>query len=116
MRGGPVLLVALGVLAGCGSSSTPAPAPAPPGPSQQELDLRDTRAIQRQVDRQVSDRLQTSAAEQNDYVDSDTTCTKQSDTAYKCLTTFVSPAGTPEAVTDVTCDRSGGSCITETRP
>jgi hypothetical protein len=106
----------LAVLAGCGSSSSAGSgAPAATGPSQAEEDRKDTRAIESQVNQQISDRAQSEAAAQGDFVEASTGCTKQSDTAYKCITSFSSPTGYPEVVTDVTCDRNGGSCITETR-
>jgi hypothetical protein len=107
------LLLASLAVGGCGSSSS-APPPTPKGPSQAVLDHRDTAAIERQVQSLLDDRMQPVAAAQGTFVQSDTACTKQSDTAYKCLTTFTTPS-TASVVTTVTCDRNGGSCITETR-
>lgn len=102
------------VLAGCGGdNSSKAPAPASTAPSQAQEDQRDTRVLARQVNREISDRSQNAAGARGTFVEAETSCTKQSDTAYKCLTTFTSPPGFPSVVTNVTCDRNGGSCITE---
>lgn len=109
------LVVAAALIAGCGFSSPESSEPTRRRPSQQQLDRQDARAIERQVNEEVQDRLQTSAAEQGDYVEADTTCTKQSNTAYKCLTSLTRPPGSPDVLTNVTCDRNGGSCITESR-
>lgn len=100
--------------AGCGSD-TESGAPTATA-DRSALDRRDTRSVERQVDRQLADRLQSAAVEEGTFVDSSTTCTKQSDTAYKCVSRFTSPPATPPVLTEVTCDRSGGNCITESRP
>lgn len=110
-----VALVLAASLASCGGSDGGSSSPPADVPSQAEEDRKDTRAMERQVNKQISDRAQTEAVSQGDFVDASTSCTKQSDTAYKCITSFVSPTGFPEVVTDVTCDRNGGSCITETK-
>jgi len=81
--------------------------------SRETLDRRDSQALARQVNTQITDRAQLAT---NGVVEARTNCTKQSDTTYKCLTSFTSPFGLPDAVTDVTCDRNGMDCITETRP
>ncbi len=75
----------------------------------------DTAAVERQVNKQIDDKLDTAAQVHDQTVESMTTCTKQSDTAYKCLTTFTSPPNQAQVVTNVTCGRSGGGCITEAR-
>jgi hypothetical protein len=102
------LLVGVVAAVGCGSTSESGP---PDRPSQAELDRRDTRAIQRQVNNRVEDRTRVTAS---GIVDADTTCTKTTGTAYKCVTSFYEPP-LPDLLTDVTCGRSGGSCIIETR-
>jgi hypothetical protein len=109
-----VVVAALVFAGGCGASQ--APNQSGTGPSRQALDQRDARALARQVNTQVTDRVQFASDDAATVVQAQTSCTKQSDTAYKCLTSFLSPSGLPDAVTDVTCDRNGGSCITETRP
>lgn len=106
-------------LVGCGSSSPPANQQT--RTTQEEQDRRDSAAIQRQVNQEVDERVRTAATEAQSasgepagtIVNSETVCTKQSATAYKCLTTFTNPLGRPNVVTDVTCDRNGASCITE---
>lgn len=105
-----MILVAL---SGCGSS-TSAPAQ-PAGGSKVEQDTQDTRAIERQVNRQQKERYAGLTAGQGPGADATTVCTKESDTSYKCLTDFTYPAGR-QAITNVTCDRNGGGCITEIRP
>lgn len=115
MRGVCAVLIGAAVIAGCGSSGGGSDALPSDRPTQAEEDRKDTRALEQQVNKQISDRALNDAVQQGDYVDAETSCTKQSDTAYKCITSFTSPTGFPEAVTDVTCDRNGGSCITESR-
>jgi hypothetical protein len=107
------------VVMGCGSAdtsggqsgTTPAQTPAAGASTRQDL-----ASIERQVNRQVTDQYQGEAVDQGTFASADTTCTQQSDTAYKCLTTVTSPPGVPTVLTDVTCDRNGGDCITESRP
>ncbi len=103
----------LAFLAGCGSSR-PSPA-GPTGPSKLEQDLRDTRSLERQVNRQQEERYAAATAGQGPSASATTVCTKQSDTGYKCLTDFSYPVGR-QTVTNVTCDRNGSGCITEIRP
>ncbi len=101
------------VLAGCGSPTESPPASTPL--DRVEQDRRDTAAIERQVNDEVQNRALGEAVKQGTSVDARTTCAKQSETAYKCLSSFVSPPGALETVTDVTCDRDGRSCIMESR-
>lgn len=106
--------LSIGLVAACGASQPSGSAPT--GPSREALDQRDSQALARQVNAQITDHAQLASTDPSVIVQAQTNCTKQSDTAYKCLTSFISPSGLPDAVTDVTCDRDGGSCITETRP
>lgn len=109
MRHAAVGVIAATLLVGCGASKTTSTS----HPSQQNIDQQDTSAIEQQVNTEVSDGMQSQAALHGSFVQASSTCIKQSDTAYKCLTTFTSPPGTPNRETDVTCGRNGGSCITE---
>jgi Flp pilus assembly protein TadD len=116
-----LLTLVMVALAGCGSSSTDATTTT--GSGQAEQDQRDSSAIQRQVNEQVDEQARTaiteaetaSGVESSRLVRSETICTKQSDTAYKCLTTFTQPPSAPNVVTGVTCDRDGANCITESK-
>lgn len=124
MNRAAVLLGIVGVVivGGCGSSSTKATKQST-GASQAEHDRQDRAAIQRQVNQQIDERARIAATEAETEsglesgrgVSSETVCTKQSDTAYKCLTTFTDPPSIPNVVTNVTCDRNGASCITEAK-
>jgi hypothetical protein len=115
-----LLGVLAALLAGCGSAS---PVTHPATSSQQEEDDRDSTAVQRQVNEQVDEHAQTALTEAETAagsahiggVHSNTVCIKQSSTTYKCVTSFESPARTPSVITNVTCGRDGGPCITETR-
>jgi hypothetical protein len=106
--------------AGCGSSPT---GKSSVKRSQAVEDQHDSEAIQRQVNQQVDERARIriteeeadSQVESSHVVNSATVCTKQSTTAYKCLTTFTSPPSTANIVTNVTCDRDGQNCITESK-
>jgi hypothetical protein len=121
IRAAILLGILTAVVVGCGSSSESVRQRTT---SQEEQDRRDSAAIQREVNKEVDERARIAATEAEtasesettgSVVDSETVCTKQSATAYKCLTTFTDPPGAPNAVTDVTCDRNGASCITETK-
>jgi hypothetical protein len=118
--------ILVGVLAvvpgGCGSSSTKAGRSS--GAARQAVeDREDSTALQRQVNQQIDERTRIalteeetqSGAESSHVVRSETICTKQSGTAYKCLTSFANPPSAPNVVTNVTCDRDGANCITESR-
>lgn len=114
-RGALAALAAASVLTGCGSSAPSSPAPTKTPANSAANDQKDRRSIERQVNKQVDDRTSTAAVQNGTFVQSDTTCVKQSDTAYKCLTTFISPPNQAQVATDVTCDRSGAGCISESR-
>jgi hypothetical protein len=100
------LLVAVAVVAGCGSSrngregSTSIPA-------------GDTAAIEKHVDQQVDARVLKSLPDEETTVASKTTCAKRPNAVYRCVTHFSSPPGQPDLVTAVSCGGSGRSCVTE---
>lgn len=109
------------VIGACGSSTTTDKSSTTA--KQVIEDREDSSAIQRQVNQQVDERTRIglteeetrSGTESSHVVNSETVCTKQSTTAYKCLTTFTNPPRAPNLVTNVTCDRDGASCITESK-
>lgn len=119
-----ILLSALVVasLTGCGSSSPLGPRSTSTARSQEEQDHRDNEAVAHQVNAQVEEREKSAATEEAARTGqglglsygAKTVCTKQSSTAYKCLSEFPERPGTPSVVTNVTCGRNGESCITET--
>lgn len=108
------------LLAACGSSTT---TKSGTESSQAVEDRRDSEAIQRQVNQEVDERVRiriteeetASQVESSHVVNSATVCTKQSTVAYKCLTRFTEPPSAADVATNVTCDRDGAKCITESR-
>jgi tetrahydromethanopterin S-methyltransferase subunit E len=109
------------VIGACGSSATSGELSTTA--KQAVEDREDSAAIQRQVNQQVDERARIALTESETrsgtasghFVSSETVCTKQSTTAYKCLTSFTNPPATPNVVTNVTCDRDGANCITESK-
>jgi len=115
-RSAACLTVGVLFLIGCGGADGDHRATTASATERERRDALDTRAIEKQVTDQLQDRLQRAAMDQGSYVAARTRCTKQSETAYKCLTSFTSPPAQAEVITNVTCDRNGQECITESTP
>ena len=59
------------------------------------MECAERTSLGRQVNQEITNKLEDTGVAHNTFVEADTTCTKPSDTAYECIPTFTSPPGTP---------------------